>query len=161
MGVDFHALSRRQWAKAAAVGIANGGILAVVNVIALKSGLSLLPKPLGLAFAETLFGRQLPLPVGLLFHMIWVGFFSVVYVVLSRDALTLKNAGILAAALWLFALAVFFPIVGWGFFGLAVGPRLIVPVTVSHLLFAVILWTLSRLLFGDSVRREQSQLKVA
>jgi hypothetical protein len=67
---------------------------------------------------------------------------------LFRDALTFMRALGLAVALWLVALAVFFPIVGWGFFGLAVSPRLIVGAAVPHLLFAIFLWGLSRWAFG-------------
>jgi hypothetical protein len=92
-----------------------------------------------------------------LFHVAWVTLFSVVYVVVWRNALTLQNAITLAFALWLLALIVFFPVVGWGFFGLAVSPKLIVPAMVSHLLFAVILWGLCRLAFGQSLQRGKSQ----
>jgi hypothetical protein len=157
MSVELHTLNTRKWWKAIFVGIGMGAILAALNVIALKSQVSPLPKPLGLAFAETVFGHSLPLPVGLLFHLAWVTFFSVVYVVLWRNALTLRNAIILASALWLLVLLLFFPVVGWGFFGLAVSPKLILPATVSHLLFALILWGLCRLAFGQSLERGHSQ----
>ena len=157
MSVEPHWLSTREWGKAVGVGVATAVILAVLNVIALKTQVSPMPKPLGLAFAETVFNHSLPLPVGLLFHLAWVTFFSVVYVVLRRNALTLLNAVILASILWLLVLVVFFPVVGWGFLGLAVTPKLIVPATVSHLLFAVILWGLCRLAFGQSVEPGHSQ----
>ncbi|HVB15878.1 MAG TPA: hypothetical protein VNF04_05045 [Stellaceae bacterium] len=150
MAIYIGSLSGPRLAKAIGIGVATAIILAVINVIALHSHVSPLPKPLGLAFAETVFGRALPLPLGLLFHVAWVTFFSVAYVVLWPDALTLRNALLLAAALWLLVMIVFFPIVGWGFFGLAVSPKLIIPTTVSHLLFAVILWGLARLLLQPS-----------
>jgi hypothetical protein len=150
MSVELHRLSGREWGKAMGAGVMTGVILAVLNIIALKSHASPLPKPLGLAFAETLLGRQLPLPVGLLFHLAWVTFWSVVYVVLWRNALSLSKAVILAAGLWLLVLVVFFPVAGWGFFGLSVGAKLIVAATVSHLLFAVILWSLCRFLFRQA-----------
>jgi len=146
MAIEIGRLSRLEVAKAVGIGVATAIILAIINVIALHSHVSPLPKPLGLAFAETVFGRSLPLPIGLLFHVVWVTFFSLVYVALWPNALTLRNALILAATLWLLVMVVFFPVVGWGFFGFAVGPRLIIPATVSHLLFAVILWGLARLL---------------
>lgn len=157
MSVEPRWLSAREWWKAVGIGVATAAILAVVNVIALRTQASPLPEPLGLAFAETVFQRNLPLPVGLLFHLGWVTFFSVVYVVLWRNALTLHNAIILALALWLVVLVIFFPVVGWGFFGLAVSPMLILPATVSHLLFAMILWGLCRLAFGQSPERGHSQ----
>ena len=156
MRVEPQRLSAREWRKAVGVGIATGAVLALLNVIALKTHVSPLPEPLGLAFAEALFGRTLPLPVGLLFHLAWVTLFSVTYVVLWRNSLTLKNAIILASALCLVALAVFFPIVGWGFFGLAISPKLIIPATVSHLLFAAILWGLCRIAFGNAVEENYS-----
>ena len=95
-------------------------------VPALRLGISPLPKPLGLAFAKTVLGRSLPLPVGLLFHVAYVTAWSVVYVALFRHALTLVNALLLGLVLWLLVLFVFFPIVGWGVLGLAVSPKLIV-----------------------------------
>jgi hypothetical protein len=157
MSTGLRALSRREWGKAAVVGIATGALLALLNIIALKAHLSPLPKPLGLAFAETMTGRQLPLPVGLLFHLVWVTFWSIVYLVLWRDDLTLKNAAVLAAALWLLAAVVFLPLVGWGVFGAAISLKLMLPLTVSHFGFAVILWGFTRVLFGPGVRPEQSQ----
>lgn len=42
---------------------------------------------------------------------------------------------------------VFFPYVGWGFFGLSEGPQLFVGSLVPHLLFAAILWGWCRWLF--------------
>jgi hypothetical protein len=161
MGFRIHRLGVREGTKALIIGISTGLILAVLNVIALKSHLSPLPKPLGLAFAETLLGRPLPLPVGLLFHLTWVTLFSFVYVILWRDQLTLRNALALAGILWLAALLVFFPIVGWGFFGLNVSAALVLPVTVLHLLFAAILWALGRLAFGPFRGRPNAQPRMA
>lgn len=161
MGFQIHRLSGREGAKALIVGMGAGLMLAALNVIALKSHMSPLPKPLGLAFSETLLGRPLPLPVGLLFHLAWVMIFSFAYVVLWRDRLTLRNALDLAGVLWLAAVLVFFPIVGWGLFGLNVSPALILPVTVSHLLFAAILWAFARLAFGPFPGRSSAQARAA
>jgi hypothetical protein len=151
MAVELHRMNARDWAKAIGLGVATAVILAILNVLALKSHASPLPEPLGLAFADTLLGRHVPLPVGLLFHVLWVTFFAVVYVVLWRDRMTFGNAAKLALVLWLIAVIVFFPMVGWGVFGLAVSPKLLLPATVSHLLFAVILWGLAHLTFGRGV----------
>jgi hypothetical protein len=92
---------------------------------------------------------SLPLPVGLLFHVAWVALFSAVYVVLFRDALTFMRAFWLAFALWILTLVFFFPIVGWGFLGLAVTPKLMIASAVPHLLFAVFLWGLCKLSFSQ------------
>ncbi len=142
------ALSLKDLAKAIGVGVAAAVLLSAVMVPAFKLGVSPLPKPLGLAFAETLLGRSLPLPVGLLFHVVYVTFWAVIYVVVFRARRTLVSALLLGLVLWLIVLVVFFPVVGWGFMGLSVGPKLIVASLVPHLLFAVFLWGLCRFAFG-------------
>ncbi len=143
----FHDLPAREWRNAFVVGIANGLLLSAVMVTAFKSGVSPLPKPAGLAFAETVLGRPLPLPVGLLFHLAYVTFWSMAFVAFLRDSLILRNALVLALVLWIGALVVFFPIIGWGFLGLAISPKLIVASLVPHLLFGVFLWGLCRFAF--------------
>jgi len=146
--MHIHKLGSREWGKTIAVGLGVAVLTAAIMAAGLKSGVSPLPKPLGLAFAERLIGATLPLPVGLLFHTAWVTFFTAVYVALFRDALTFMRAFWLAAALWVLVLVFFFPVVGWGFLGLAVTPKLIIAAAVPHLLFAIFLWGLSRLAFG-------------
>lgn len=122
-----------------------------------KAGVSPLPKSLGLAFAETLFGTALPLPIGLLFHVAWVTTFSVLFIGLFRDAPTFMRALWLAVALWGLVLVGFYPLVGWGFLGLGVGPKAIVGAAVPHLLFAIFLWGLSRWAFGGAaLKREKA-----
>lgn len=143
--MQIHKLAPGEWLKAIGIGIATAVLLSAVMVPAFKLGISPLPKPLGLAFAETVLGDPLPLPVGLLFHVAYVTFWSVV--ALFRNSLSLRNALLLGLVLWIFVLVVFFPVVGWGFLGLAVSPKLIVASLVPHALFAVFLWGLCRLVF--------------
>jgi hypothetical protein len=144
-----HTLSPGEWGKTLAIGLAVAVLTGGIMFLGMKSGISPLPKPVGLAFAQTLLGSGLPLPIGLLFHAAWVMLFSALYVVLFRDALTFMRAFWLAFALWLLTLVLFFPVVGWGFFGLAVNPMLIVAAAVPHLLFAFFLWGLCRLFSSE------------
>lgn len=144
----FHNLSSSELAKAVGVGVATALILSAIMVPAFLAGVSPMPKPPSLAFAETLLGSSLPLPVGLLFHVAYVTLWSLIYVVLFRDRLGFLRALGLALALWIAALVVVFPINGWGFLGLGVSPKLIPAALVPHLLFAVVLWGLCRLVFG-------------
>ncbi len=143
----IHNLTTGELLKAVGVGIVTAVLLSAVMVPAFKLEVSPLPKPLGLAFAETLLGGPLPLPVGLLFHVVYVTAWSVVYTALFRDRLTFRNALALGFVLWVVVLVVFFPVVGWGFLGLGVSPELIVASLVPHVLFAVFLWGLCRLAF--------------
>ena len=145
--MKLHRLPAKELLKATGIGVVTALLLSGVMVPALKLGISPLPKPLGLAFSETLLGRSLPLPVGLLFHVAYVTFWSVAFVSLFRDRLTLTNALMLGLVLWVLVLVFFFPVVGWGFFGLAVGPKLIVASLVPHALFSVFVWSLCRFVF--------------
>lgn len=140
--MKVHALDGHDWMRAIGVGIGVSVLTAAFMVITMKVGVSPLPKSLGLAFAETVLSRTLPLPVGLLFHTFWVTAFAVLYVLLFRDALTFARALTLGTALWLLVLVFFFPVVGWGFLGLAIGPRIIIGSAIPHFLFAFFLWGL-------------------
>jgi hypothetical protein len=137
----------RSWSRAAGIGILVSVITAAVMLALTAAGISPFPKPPSLAFAETVLGRNLPLPVGLVFHTVYVTFWCVVYVEFfpRRDIWT---ALLLAAVLWVVILVVFFPIVGWGLAGLSVSPRLIVASFVPHLLFGLLLWASDRFLPG-------------
>jgi hypothetical protein len=136
-------LSARTWLRAMVIGLVVSVLTALVMVTLMKTGVSPLPKPLGLAFAETLLNRSLPLPVGLLFHTAYVTFWSVVFVRFFPRR-NINFALLLAGSLWLGVLLVFFPIVGWGLAGMNISPKLIIASFVPHLLFGVLLWALNK-----------------
>ena len=133
--------------KALVIGIVTAIILSAIMFPAFKYGVAPMPKQPSLAFAETLLGRALPLPVGLLFHVAYLTFWSVIYVMLFRERLTFVNALWLALALWVVLLVVFFPFIGWGFLGLAINSKLLPSALVPHILFAAVLWALCRVGF--------------
>ena len=135
--------SARTWLRAIVIGLVVSALTALVMVTLMKTGVSPLPKPLGLAFAETLLNRSLPLPVGLLFHTAYVTLWSVVFVRFFPRR-NIKSALLLAGALWLGVLLVFFPMVGWGLAGMNVSPKLIPASFMPHLLFGVLLWALDK-----------------
>ena len=145
--MQIHALTPKEALKAVGIGIVTALLLSAVMLPAFKFGLAPMPKLPSLAFAEILIGRDLPLPVGLLFHVAYVTFWAMAYVMLFWDRLTFMNALWLGFALWIVILVFFFPIVGWGFLGLTVSPKLIPASLVPHLLFAAILWGLCRIGF--------------
>jgi hypothetical protein len=137
-------LTPKDTLKALGIGVLTAVLLSVVMVPAFKFGLAPMPKPPSLAFAQVLLGPNVPLPVGLLFHVAYVTFWALVYVIVFRDHLTFLNALWLGLALWGVILVVFFPIIGWGFLGLGISPKLIPASLVPHVLFAVFLWGLCR-----------------
>lgn len=137
--------SGRSWPRAIGIGLGVAVITAAVMGVLLKMGVSPFPKPPSLAFAEAILGRNLPLPVGLAFHAVYVTFWSVVFVRFFPRR-NLWTALGLALALWLVILAVFFPLVGWGFAGLHISPKLIPASLLPHLLFGFLLWGLDKYL---------------
>lgn len=157
----IHSLSIGDIVKTVVIGLITAAVTAGMMFLAVKSGVSPLPKPLALAFVQTILGHGAPMPVGFLFHAAWVTAFTLVYVLLFRDSLTFARAFWLAFLLWLSVLAIFFPLVGWGFFGLGIGPRMIVASAVPHLVFALLVWGLSRLLLARMPADRLSPAKTA
>ena len=154
--MKLHSLTATEFAKAIGVGVVASVLLSIIAIAGQKTGFSPMPKPLGLAFAQLILG-EVGLPVGLLFHVVYVTFWTVIYVALFRNTLTFFNALGLGLVLWGAVLVVFFPLFGWGLFGLEVGPKLIVASLVPHILFAIFIWGLARLSF--SVRSELSHAR--
>jgi hypothetical protein len=157
--MQIHSLAPKEALKAVGIGIVTALLLSAVMVPAFKFGIAPMPKPPSLAFAETLFGRDLPLPVGLLFHVAYVTFWALAYVMVFRDRLTFLNALWLGLGLWVVILVFFFPVVGWGFLGLAISPKLIPASLVPHVLFAVLLWGLCRIGFKTNLAQDSAQSK--
>lgn len=137
------ASTKPSWPRAVGIGITVSVLTAIVMMALLKAGVSPFPKPPSLAFAETLLGRPLPMPVGLFFHAAYVTFWSVVFVRYFPRKNLLMALG-LAVVLWGVILVVFFPVVGWGLAGMAIGPQLIPASALPHLLFGLLLWGLDR-----------------
>ncbi|MCH4564398.1 hypothetical protein MKP05_14905 [Halomonas sp. EGI 63088] len=133
--------SGRSWPRAIGIGLIVSLLTALVMGALMGLGVSPFPQPPSLAFAETILARSLPLPVGLLFHTVYVTFWCVVFVRFFPQR-NIKTALGLAAALWLVILVIFFPVVGWGIAGLGIGPRLIPASLLPHLLFGILLWGL-------------------
>ncbi len=132
-------------ARSVAIGLVTALLVSVVMVNAYQAGLVPLPEPLPVAFAGRLFGAAFQFSNGILLQFGWITFWSLAYVLLVRHH-TFVNALRLAFALWVGVLVIFFPLVGWGVFGVALGPGLVPPLValVPHLLFAVIVWALGR-----------------
>ena len=145
--MQIHRLTPKEILKAVGIGILTALLLSGVMVPAFKFGVAPMPQLPSIAFAELVLGANVPMPVGLFFHFAYVTFWAFVYVILFRDRLTFLNALWLGLVLWIVILVFFFPVLGWGFLGLAVSPKLIPASLVPHVLFAVFLWGLCRLSF--------------
>src|ERR1043166_4054039 len=94
----LHHLQAKDYLKAIGVGIATSVVLSAIMVTGMKTGVSPMPAPVALAFAARVLGREVPLPVGLLFHVAWVTLWSVACIVLFSDQLSFRRVAALAAA---------------------------------------------------------------
>jgi uncharacterized membrane protein len=140
---EYDALKTKVVAKGIGIGVGVAILLSAIMVPAFKMGLSPMPKPLGLAFAQILLGKVL-LPVGLLFHLLYVTTVVTLYLVFIERRPRFVKALAYGLLLWFLVLVLFFPIVGWGFLGLSISPKLILASLVPHLLFAVFLWLIPK-----------------
>ena len=134
--------------KALGAGVLAGLVLSGLVVAAFRTGISPLPKPLCVAFMEAALHQPLALASGLASNVLWVAFWSFYYVFVFWRDLTLIGAFGFALILWLLVISFFFPAVGWGFFGRKLGPLAIVDATVSHFLFALVIWGVNLWVFG-------------
>jgi len=109
-----------------------------------KLGISPMPAPPSLLFISKLLGFQAPLPLGLLAHVIFVMILVFIFLKLVKNVNFLKTT-YLALAAWVGAVAIFFPIIGWGFmgFGLGMGPKIMIAALLPHFLFDLFLWVYS------------------
>jgi hypothetical protein len=110
-----------KWLKAAFVGALGSLIMFALLFVGIHvSGFAPFNVPPSAAFLETLGLNVGPLP--LLVHFGYGATWSVVLVALyDREVTTGRGVG-MAMALWLFMMAVYSPIIGWGFFGFG-GPN--------------------------------------
>lgn len=143
--------SARVWIRGIISGLLTGVLATVIMIPLEKTGASPLPAPLGLAFADTILHRHLPLPVGLAFHLAYVAFWGTAFVLFAYPRLTAIRVAALSAGLYVFALVVFVPLVGWGVFGAAVGPRVAAGLAITHALFGFFLWLFSKVIFRRDV----------
>lgn len=144
--MSTRALTAKTTFKSIGIGVGIAILLSAVMVPASLTGLSPMPKPLGLAFAQTLLGK-VPLPVGLLFHIAYVAAVTTLFLRYVEQRPSLLKATAFGLLLWGLVLIGFFPLVGWGLFGLEVAPQLMVASLVPHVLYGFLLWWLSARVF--------------
>lgn len=105
-----------KWIKAAVVGALGSLIMFLFIAFGIHvTGFAPFNLPPSAAFLEKLGLNMGPLP--LLAHFGYGATFSAVLVALYGADTDVKSGLTLAGALWLFMMAVYSPIIGWGFFG--------------------------------------------
>lgn len=153
-----------RWLKAAVVGVVGSVVMLMVMKPLIAMGVAPFNVPPSAAFLVKL-GLP-PMPLALFVHLGYGAAMSVVLFAIARDRVDVLRGMLMAGALWLVMMAVYSPIIGWGFFGsgapaaalpathplhLAAGPKYLVATLLLHVLYGATIGSLGRFW----IRREQ------
>ena len=122
--------------------------MSIPMMIGMASGVAPMPEPIPKALVSLVFGAGLPAPLLMALsagsHLGYGGFFGAVLARLYPEA-GLREGLALGVLLWLVMEIVVLPILGWGFFGAAITPKIAVATLVLHLIYGATLgWGLGR-----------------
>jgi hypothetical protein len=135
----------RRFGGAILAGVLSAVVMALIMTPALRAEVAPMPATLGLAVARRLFGQDATQWHGFAMHVVYLAGWTVVYVAAFSDNLSFARAFAIALFMWVLVQIVFYPVVGWGFLGLAVSPLLIPASLIVHLLWAFVIWILCRI----------------
>ena len=126
--------------------------MSALMILGVATGLSPMPNPIPAAIVGKvvggLLGTDLPRPAIMVLsaasHLAYGGFWGAILAALVRPVTIWKGIG-LGVFLWLVMQVAVLPFLGWGFFGLAISPRIAVATLVLHLVYGFALgWLLDR-----------------
>ncbi len=142
-----------------------GALASLIMFVLMKLGIDVMGTapfkiPPSAAFLEKMGLNKGPLP--LVVHFGYGATWSVVFLVLFRDGMSIGKAIGLAMGLWLFMMIVYSPVIGWGFFGfggaeypessklyLEPGPKYLVVTLVLHLIYGGVIGWLNPLWINE------------
>lgn len=131
--------------KAIGIGVIVMIIITAIMVPLVLGGILPVEQPFAARFARALFGEGTPLPVGMLLHALYVVFWATLFVLFWAHR-PFVNAVILSGVLWLIQVALFYPMVGWGFLGLEVSITSALVSLIPHILLLIVLWVTGSLI---------------
>ena len=122
--------------------------MSVLMILGVVTGISPMPRPIPAALVVAVFGEGLPTPLIMLLaaasHLAYGGFWGAILATLTRPA-TIWKGIVLGVFLWFVMQIVVLPFLGWGFFGVAISPRVAVATLILHLVYGATLgWLLDR-----------------
>lgn len=145
--------------------VKSGFVWGIVAVLAMSTlmitgfvtGLAPMPRPIPEALVSLVIGDA-PKPVrmvaALTAHLLYGGVFGAALVGTVRSISVWGGLGF-GVLLWIGMGAVFLPLLGWGFFGTAITPKIAVATLVLHLIYGGVLgWALDRRSLRHSTERD-------
>lgn len=155
-----------RWIKAAIVGLLGSLVMFVIMYFGIHvSGMAPFNVPPSAAFLLSL---GLPAqPLALLAHFGYGAFWSMVFVGMFGESMSIGKGLMLATGLWLLMMVVYSPIIGWGLFGMAgsragvapdsplylsPGPKYAVMTAILHFVYGAIIGWLNPVLIDFESR---------
>jgi hypothetical protein len=115
--------------------------MAALMILGVITGISPMPSPIpeaiinkGLGFLGVGLPRPLIMLLAALAHLSYGGVSGAILAALTRPVTVWKGLG-WGVLLWLIMEVVFLPFLGWGFFGVAITPRIAVATLILHLIY--------------------------
>jgi len=129
-------------------GVAATIAMSIPMMIGMATGVAPMPEPIPKALVSLVFGAGLPAPLLMALsagsHLGYGGVFGALLVRLYPEA-GIREGLSLGVLLWLVMEIVVLPVLGWGFFGAAITPKIAVATLVLHLIYGATLgWGLGR-----------------
>ncbi len=129
-------------------GVAATIAMSIPMAVGMATGVAPMPEPIPKALVTLIFGGGLPasLLMGLSAgsHLGYGGVFGALLARLFPEAGLREGLG-MGALLWLVMQVVILPLLGWGFFGASITPKIAVATLVLHLIYGATLgWGLAR-----------------
>lgn len=111
--------------------------MSILMVTGLITGLAPMPGPIPEALVSLVIGgapKPVRMVVAITAHLLYGGIFGALLAETVRPISIWKGLGF-GALLWVVMGIVFLPLVGWGFFGTAITPKIAVATLVLHLIY--------------------------
>lgn len=136
------------WRRGLGWGIGATVAMSILMIVGMATGIAPMPEPIPTAIVTSILGEGLatPLLMGLAIgsHLGYGGVWGVVFAEGISDA-TIGKGLALGVFLWLLMQVVVLPLIGWGFFGTAITPKIAGATLVLHLVYGAALgWGLAR-----------------
>lgn len=156
---DSETILRIHAKKGILYGLLGTLLMSVVMLIGMRTGISPIPEPIPLAIAGGLLGsvaKPILMGFAVITHFGYGAFWGGVLFYLVKDRGNVWHGLGMGIFLWLIMEFIVLPLLGWGFFGTAVTPKIAVATLVLHLIYGGTLgWGLTRLT-SESTESEEA-----
>jgi hypothetical protein len=147
--MEVQDITFKTYGKAFVIGILGSLVMFVLMQLSMSQGAAPFQLPPSAALLKSI-GIP-PKPLAFIGHFFYGGFWSIIFILLFQEAISIGKGILLAIGLWLVLMLIYSPIIGWGLFGtanteqlpealqLASTPKYIIATLVLHLIYGLII----------------------